>query len=73
MFIDFAWFSRVYLRIHAVHKSNCKYLDVHPKINICIYIIISFVNNIHIYIYTIYFKKLYTKLYVYITMNKNHL
>ena len=34
----FAWFSKVYLGIHAVHKSNCKYLAVNP--NICIYIYI---------------------------------
>ena len=38
-----AWFSKVYLGIHAVHKSHCKYLDVNP--NVCIYI------YIHIYIY----------------------
>ena len=25
-----AWFSKVYLGIHGVHKSNCKYLDVNP-------------------------------------------
>ena len=33
-----AWFSKVYLGIHDVHKSNCKYLDVNPNIYIIIYI-----------------------------------
>ena len=33
----FALFSRVYLGIHTVHKSNCKYLDVNPNIFIYVY------------------------------------
>ena len=35
-----AWFSKVYLGIHDVHKSNCKYLAVNPYIYILIYIYI---------------------------------
>ena len=31
-----AWFSKVYLGIHDVHKSNCKYLDANPNIYIII-------------------------------------
>ena len=52
-----AWFSKVYLGIHDVHKSNCKYSDVNPNIYIiiCIHIyIIPLVNNVdivHLYLY----------------------
>ena len=54
-----AWFSKVYLGIHDVHKSNCKYLAVNPYIYILIYIyiyiyIIPLVNNVnivHLYLY----------------------
>ena len=41
-----AWFSKVYLGIHDVHKSNCKYLGVNP--NIYTY------NYLYTYIYILY-------------------
>ena len=50
-----AWFSKVYLGIHDVHKSNCKYLAVNPYIYIylSIYIIplVNNVNIVHLYLY----------------------
>ena len=55
----FAWFYKVYLGIHDVHKSNCKYLDVNPNIYIYIYIILT--DNIYIY--------MHATLFVYTTMN----
>ena len=42
-----AWFSKVYLGIHDVHKSNCKYLGVNPNIYIYNYLY----TYIYIYIY----------------------
>ena len=54
-----AWFSKVYLGIHDVHKSNCKYLAVNPNIYIYILIytyihiipLVSNVNIVHLYLY----------------------
>ena len=58
-----AWFSKVYLGIHDVHKSSCKYLDINPYIYIYLYT--------KLYVYIIMIIKLslnnYLNFYVYIT------
>ena len=58
-----AWFYKVYLGIHDVHKSSCKYLDINPNIYIYLYT--------KLYVYIIMIIKLslnnYLNFYVYIT------